>query len=68
MTKPILEILDASSSIMDGPRIGRQAWMQLIERYAPGYLALEEAGQGMAVGYNHANFRTRDELGKISQD
>jgi hypothetical protein len=65
MSRPILEILGLSSMVMDGPCIGTEAWKQQIERYAPGYLAMEEAGQGMATDYDIANLRTRGELAGI---
>lgn len=62
---PILDVLDelANTRYFDG---GIDEWMDDIERYAPGYLDMEEAaGNGMVPDYDHANFRSEDELVNI---
>jgi hypothetical protein len=58
MERPILEILEASRPLMQGPFCTTEAWRERIEKYAPGYLAMEEAGKGMAPDYDHANLVT----------
>ncbi|KFZ00825.1 hypothetical protein V500_00944 [Pseudogymnoascus sp. VKM F-4518 (FW-2643)] len=57
MEKPILEILETKAEFFDVDGRGAELWRQDIESYAPGYLEMEEAGGGMAVDYDHANFR-----------
>ncbi|ROV91085.1 hypothetical protein VPNG_09918 [Cytospora leucostoma] len=65
MEKPILDIIEDCLPYIDD---GFDQWMDNIERYAPGYLAMEEAGNGMASDYDHSKFRTGDELEKIPRE
>ncbi|KFY77222.1 hypothetical protein V499_03316 [Pseudogymnoascus sp. VKM F-103] len=57
MEKPILEILETEAEFFDVDGRGAESWRRDIESYAPGYLEMEEDGGGMAVDYDHANFR-----------
>lgn len=59
MEKGILDIADEFRRFIGGEL---ELWRYLIERCAPGYLELEEAGQGMAYGYDHSRFRAQREL------
>jgi hypothetical protein len=58
MEKPILEILEAKAEFFDGGSRGVDQWREDIESYAPGYLEMEEAGNGMAPYYDHGDFTT----------
>jgi len=58
MEQPILDILEEKASFFDGGDRGVDQWREDIDGYAPGCLEMEEAGQGMAPDYDHANFTT----------
>jgi len=60
MEDPILDILESKAPYLNNADI--DLWMEAIERCAPGYLEMEEAGNGMAPDYDHANFRSDEEL------
>ncbi|KAK8073279.1 hypothetical protein PG994_004178 [Apiospora phragmitis] len=59
----ILELLESFNrySVGGAPDV----WLDYIERYAPGYLDLEEAGTGIAYGYDHSLFRNNERLEQI---
>lgn len=59
MEQPILDILEDTKPAFQG---GIDEWMDDIERYAPGYLDMEEESNGMVMNYNHSRFRTDKEL------
>jgi len=58
MEQPILDILKAKAEFFDGGDRGADQWREDIESYAPGYLEMEEAGDGMAPDYDHGNLTT----------
>lgn len=62
MEQPILDILEDCKPYLDG---GIDEWMDDIERYAPGYLAMEEVGNGQAPDYDCSNLRGEEELSAI---
>ncbi|KAK8068306.1 hypothetical protein PG996_007418 [Apiospora saccharicola] len=64
MEKGILEFLDEFQRFIGGEP---ELWRYLIERCAPGYLEVEEAGRGMAYGYDHSRFRTQAELCELRE-
>lgn len=43
-------------------------WLDYIERYAPGYIDLEEDGDGMAYWYDHSRFRNNMQLSQLPFD
>lgn len=51
MDQPIVDILEDCKPYLQG---GIDEWMDDVEKYAPGYLALEEAGQ--EGEFDHSNF------------
>lgn len=58
MELPILELLDDPDiefwlSFEGAP----DTWAEDIEIYAPGYIKMEEDGNGMASDYDHSNFK-----------
>lgn len=53
MERPILDILESCRPFLD---FGADVWRPKIEGYAPGYLAMEEAGNGMAPDYDYSKF------------
>ncbi|KAI4600313.1 hypothetical protein KJ359_000667 [Pestalotiopsis sp. 9143b] len=56
MELPILELLQAKKQYFEYPEdVNIDAWKKAIEHYAPGYLEMEAAGNGMAPDYDHAN-------------
>lgn len=60
MEKPILEVMStlaAECEYFEGGERGVDLWREDMESYAPDYLVMEEAGGGMVVDYDHANFR-----------
>ncbi|KFY64244.1 hypothetical protein V496_03390 [Pseudogymnoascus sp. VKM F-4515 (FW-2607)] len=60
MERPILEVMSTLATecaYFDEDGRGVDLWREDIESYAPGYLEMEEAGDGMAVDYDHDNFR-----------
>jgi hypothetical protein len=63
MEAPILDILDSNSQFINEPDI--DLWIEAIERCAPGYLEMEGANNGMAPDYDHANFRSPEELEQL---
>lgn len=65
MEQPILDILEDCKPFLHG---GIDEWMDDIERYAPGYLEMEEAGDGMAPDYDHSKFRNSEELEGIPRE
>lgn len=60
MEEPILDILESKAPYIQTPDI--DLWMEAIERCAPGYLELEEVCGGMVPNYDHAKFRSHQEL------
>ncbi|KAK9776745.1 hypothetical protein SCAR479_06483 [Seiridium cardinale] len=60
MENPILDILESKAAYITNADI--DLWIEAIERCAPGYLAMEEAGNGMVSDYDHGNFRSHEEL------
>ncbi|KAI4598157.1 hypothetical protein KJ359_003040 [Pestalotiopsis sp. 9143b] len=60
MEEPLLDILDSKAPYIYQPDI--DLWMEAIERCAPGYLEMEDENDGMVEDYDHANFRTNEEL------
>lgn len=56
MERPVLELLQAKAEWFDGGDRGKQEWEDDIARFAPGYLEMEEAGNGLATGYDHSDF------------
>ncbi|KAK8080895.1 hypothetical protein PG997_008713 [Apiospora hydei] len=54
MKRGILDFLDEFGS-----------FRTLIERFAPGYLDLEDEGHGMAYGYDDSRFRTEEQLEQL---
>jgi hypothetical protein len=65
MEQPILDILEDTKPAVQGEI---DEWMEDIERYAPGYFEMEEESNGMVSEYDHANFRTEEELSKTPRD
>ncbi|KAK7736716.1 hypothetical protein SLS53_006926 [Cytospora paraplurivora] len=65
MEQPILDILEDCKPFLHG---GIDEWMDDIERYAPGYLDMEEAGSGMAPDYDLTKFRNSEELESIPRE
>lgn len=63
MEDSMLDILDSKSRFIQNADI--DLWMEAIERCAPGYLEMEEAGNGMAPDYDHAKFRSDEELQRM---
>ncbi|KAF7533982.1 hypothetical protein G7054_g6620 [Neopestalotiopsis clavispora] len=64
MEQPILDLLKSKKQyieLFEGDTSEEQ-WRRDIERYAPGYLDAEAQGKGMALDYEHGNFKTSDEL------
>ncbi|KUI70498.1 hypothetical protein VM1G_06397 [Cytospora mali] len=60
---PILDVLeDLKDSYHQNFHGGIDEWMDDIERYAPGYLDMEEASNGMVPDYDHVDFRNEEEL------
>jgi hypothetical protein len=59
MEQPILDIPEDTKPTFDG---GIDEWMNDLERYAPGYLDMEEENNGMVTKYDHSRFRTDEEL------
>ncbi|KAI1344210.1 hypothetical protein F5Y15DRAFT_365855 [Xylariaceae sp. FL0016] len=59
MEKSILDILEDMKPGLQG---GIDEWIDDIERYAPGYLDMEEALGGMVTDYDHENFRSMQQL------
>ncbi|KAH8203221.1 hypothetical protein TruAng_002626 [Truncatella angustata] len=60
MEDTMINILDSKAAYLNNADI--DIWEEAIERCAPGYLELEEAGGGMAFNYDHAKFRSHEEL------
>ncbi|KAF7533587.1 hypothetical protein G7054_g6941 [Neopestalotiopsis clavispora] len=60
MEEPILDILESKRDRLENGDI--DLWMEAIERCAPGYLDMEEDGNGMAPDYDHSLFRSHAEL------
>ncbi|KAF3761918.1 hypothetical protein M406DRAFT_74842 [Cryphonectria parasitica EP155] len=65
MEQPILDILEKCMSELRG---GIDEWMDDIERYAPGYLDMEAAGNGQAPDYDCTKLRGSDELAEIPRE
>lgn len=65
MEQPILDILENCKPSLAG---GIDEWMDDIERIAPGYLDMEDAGNGMAPDYDHSKFRNEEQLAKIPRE
>ena len=65
MEQPILDILEDCKPYLAG---GIDEWMDDIERIAPGYLDMEEAGNGMAPDYALSNFRDEKQLASIPRE
>lgn len=63
MEEPILDILEDKRRFVgiwgDGDI---DLWIEAVERCAPGYLDMEEEGNGMASNYDHVKFRSHEEL------
>ncbi|KAK8074283.1 hypothetical protein PG994_005182 [Apiospora phragmitis] len=62
MEKGILDFLDEFGRYVGG---SPDMWLDLIERFAPGYLDLEEESNGMAYGYDHSRFWTKEQLEQL---
>ena len=60
MEEPILDILESKRDHLENGDI--DLWTEAIERCAPGYLDMEEDGNGMAPDYDHSFFRSHAEL------
>lgn len=60
MEEPILDILESKRDRLENGDI--DLWMEAIERCAPGYLDMEEDGNGIAPDYDHSLFRSHAEL------
>lgn len=65
MDQPILDILESCKPYIQG---GIDEWMDDIERYAPGYLNMEDAGQGLALEYDCTRLRNMEELQNIPRE
>ncbi|KAK6208379.1 Obg-like ATPase [Pestalotiopsis sp. IQ-011] len=61
MERPILQVLEESSMVLHGPWCQVEDFKKRINKYAPGYLSMEEAGKGMAPDYDHAKLVTRNQ-------
>ncbi|KAK9422514.1 hypothetical protein SUNI508_00377 [Seiridium unicorne] len=60
MEDPILDILESKAAYITNADIDLR--IEAIERCAPGYLAMEEAGNGMVSNYDHGNLGSHEEL------
>ncbi|ETS77785.1 hypothetical protein PFICI_09847 [Pestalotiopsis fici W106-1] len=62
MEEPMLDLLESKRERYFPQGCDIDLWMEAIERCAPGYLDMEEEGNGMAPDYDHALFRSHAEL------
>jgi hypothetical protein len=62
LEEPLLDVLESRRPFIRGDI---DLWLECLERIAPGYLEIEDQGDGMAPDYDHANFRTPEELRQI---
>lgn len=56
LKKPVLNLLEANAEWSDGGDRGREEWREDIGRFAPGYLEMEDAGNGLATDYDYFRF------------
>ncbi len=65
MEQPVIDILHDVADVVFDFDGDYDTWKEDIEKLAPGYLELEEVGEGMVGDYDHKRFRTQQELNKI---
>lgn len=56
MEQPVLDLLEANTDWLDGGDRGKEGWREDIERFTPGYLEMEGAGDRLATDYDHSRF------------